>query len=80
LRPGAPARGNRLNFQFGTELAYEIPGGKLGRMLRNATYTGVTPQFWGSCDAICRAHGERLVKPLSERELEGLWLLNTVIA
>ena len=43
----------RLNFQFGTEIAYEIVNGKLGRMLRNATYTGVTPQFWNSCDAIC---------------------------
>jgi TldD protein len=43
----------RLNFQFGVELAYEIEHGKLGRMLKNATYTGITPQFWGSCDAIC---------------------------
>lgn len=43
----------RLNFQFGTELAYEIKKGKLGRMLKNATYTGITPQFWGGCDAIC---------------------------
>ena len=43
----------RLNFQFGTQLAYEIKKGKLGRMLKNATYTGITPEFWGSCDAIC---------------------------
>ena len=43
----------RLNFQFGTEVAYEIKNGKLGRLLKNATYTGMTPQFWGSCDAIC---------------------------
>jgi len=43
----------RLNFQFGTELAYEIKRGKLGRMLKNATYTGMTPQFWAGCDAIC---------------------------
>jgi TldD protein len=43
----------RLNFQFGTEIAHEIKKGKLGRMLKNATYTGMTPQFWGSCDAIC---------------------------
>jgi TldD protein len=45
----------RLNFQFGTELAYEIKGGKMGRLLKNATYTGITPEFWGSCDAICDA-------------------------
>jgi len=43
----------RLNCQFGTEIAYEIVNGKLGRMLKNATYTGITPQFWRSCDAIC---------------------------
>ena len=44
----------RLNFQFGTEIAWEIKGGKLGQLYRNATYTGITPQFWGSCDAVCR--------------------------
>ncbi len=43
----------RLNFQFGTEMAYEIKNGKMGAMIKNATYTGITPQFWGSCDAIC---------------------------
>jgi TldD protein len=43
----------RLNFQFGTEIAWEIKNGKLGRMFKNPTYTGMTPQFWGSCDAIC---------------------------
>ncbi|MBI3039935.1 TldD/PmbA family protein [bacterium] len=43
----------RLNFQFGTELAYEIKNGKLGRMFKNATYTGITPEFWRNCDAIC---------------------------
>ncbi len=45
----------RLNFQFGTEIAQEISHGKLGPLLKNATYTGITPQFWGSCDAICNA-------------------------
>jgi TldD protein len=43
----------RLNFQFGTEIAYEIKNGKWGDLLKNATYAGMTPQFWGSCDAIC---------------------------
>ncbi len=42
----------RLNFQFGTELAWEIKGGKKTRMFKNATYTGITPQFWNSCDAV----------------------------
>ena len=42
----------RLNFQFGTQIAWEIKNGKLGRMLRDPTYTGITPQFWGSLDAV----------------------------
>jgi len=42
----------RLNFQFGTQIAWEIKKGKLGRMLRDATYTGITPVFWGSLDAV----------------------------
>jgi TldD protein len=42
----------RLNFQFGCEAAYEIRGGQLGRLYRNPTYAGRTPDFWGSCDAI----------------------------
>ena len=42
----------RLNFQFGTQIGWEIKEGKLGRMLRDATYTGVTPVFWGGLDAV----------------------------
>ena len=42
----------RLNFQFGTQIAWEIKKGKLGRMLRDATYTGVTPVFWGKLEAV----------------------------
>jgi TldD protein len=45
----------RLNFHFGAEVAYEIKKGKLGRLLRDASYTDVTPRFWSSCDAICDA-------------------------
>lgn len=43
----------RYNFQFGTEIGYEIKNGQLGKMLRNPTYTGITPEFWRSCDAVC---------------------------
>ena len=42
----------RINFQFGTEIGWEIKRGKLGEMVKNPTYTGITPQFWNSCDAI----------------------------
>jgi len=44
----------RVNFQFGTELAYEIKNGKLtGKIYKNPIYTGITPEFWGSCDGVC---------------------------
>ncbi|MDD4888504.1 MAG: TldD/PmbA family protein [Phycisphaerae bacterium] len=43
----------RLNFQFGCEIGWLIKGGKLAGVVRNPTYQGITPQFWGSCDAIC---------------------------
>ena len=42
----------RKNFQFGCEIAWEIKNGKLTRMLKNPRYTGITPVFWGSCDAV----------------------------
>ena len=42
----------RLNFQFGCQIGYEIKNGKKGRMVKNPTYAGMTPAFWGSCDAI----------------------------
>lgn len=45
----------RLNFQFGTEIAWEIRNGKIGEMLKNATYAGITYEFWRSCDAVCNA-------------------------
>jgi TldD protein len=42
----------RLNFQFGCEIGYEIKKGRLGRMLRNPTYTGIGPKFWQSMDML----------------------------
>jgi TldD protein len=42
----------RKNFQFGCEIAWEIKNGKLGRMLKDPRYTGITTEFWNSCDAI----------------------------
>jgi len=42
----------RKNFQFGCEIAWEIKNGRLGRMLKDPRYTGITPEFWGSCDAV----------------------------
>jgi TldD protein len=43
----------RLNFQFGDQAGWLIKNGKLTDLVKNPTYTGITPRFWGSCDAIC---------------------------
>jgi TldD protein len=51
----------RLNFQFATEVAYEIIGGKRGRLLKNPTYTGITYELWRSCDAIGDASSYRML-------------------
>ena len=42
----------RLNFQFGCEIGWEIRDGAIGRMPRNTTYTGISPRFWSSLDAV----------------------------
>jgi TldD protein len=43
---------HRLNFQFGPQIGYEIKNGKRGKIYKQPTYTGVTPQFWGSLDRV----------------------------
>ncbi|HUT02713.1 MAG TPA: TldD/PmbA family protein [bacterium] len=43
----------RLNFQFGCEIGWEVKNGQLGDVIKSPTYTGITPEFWNSCDAIC---------------------------
>jgi TldD protein len=43
----------RYHFQFSTEIGWEIKGGKRTRMLKNPSYSGITTEFWGSCDAVC---------------------------
>ena len=42
----------RVNFQFGCEMARRIKDGKLTGLYRNPNYTGITTEFWGSCDAV----------------------------
>jgi TldD protein len=42
----------RINFQFGCEIAWRIENGKLTQLYKNPNYTGITPEFWGSCDAV----------------------------
>ena len=54
----------RLHFQFEGEAAWEIRGGERGRLLRNPSYAGVTPEFWRSCDAVCSPSEWRLISLL----------------
>jgi len=46
---------HRLNFQFGPQISWEIKNGKVGKMYKKPTYTGITPQFWGSMDRVAGA-------------------------
>ncbi len=50
----------RLNFQFGTQAGWLIRDGRLTQMVKNPIYTGITPDFWGRCDAICGPQEWRL--------------------
>jgi len=43
----------RYNFQFNCEKGYVIHNGSLGEMVRGPAYSGITPEFWNSCDAVC---------------------------
>jgi TldD protein len=45
----------RYQFQFSAEIGWEIKNGKKTRMLKNPSYSGITTEFWNSCDAICNA-------------------------
>jgi TldD protein len=42
----------RVNFQFGCEAAWRIKDGKLTELYKNPNYSGITTEFWGSCDAV----------------------------
>ncbi|MFU2158580.1 MULTISPECIES: TldD/PmbA family protein [Caldisericum] len=42
----------RLNFQFGTEIGYEIKNGKIQDMVKNPSYSGITYEFWRNLDGV----------------------------
>jgi len=42
----------RYNFQFGGDAFWLIENGKRSHMLRDVIYHGITPEFWGRCDAV----------------------------
>ena len=50
----------RLNFQFTTEIAWEIKNGRVGRVVKNPLYTGITPEFWGRCSGVAGRQAWRL--------------------
>ncbi len=43
----------RYNFQFNCEKGYRIKNGSIEEMVRGPGYSGITPEFWNSCDAVC---------------------------
>jgi len=45
----------RYNFQFSLEIGWLIEDGKIVGMVKNPSYSGITTEFWNSCDAICGA-------------------------
>lgn len=50
----------RLNFQFGCEIGWLIEDGEITAMVRQPSYTGITPEFWRSCDAVADAQTWRV--------------------
>jgi TldD protein len=50
----------RYNAQFGGQLFYEIKEGKITKMIEDVAYQMRTPEFWGSCSAICDERDYRL--------------------
>ncbi len=44
----------RLNFQFNTQIGYRIIDGEIKAMLKDVTYQGISPEFWGSTSGLTR--------------------------
>lgn len=49
----------RYNFQFGGDAFWLIENGKRTHMVRDVIYHGITPEFWGRCDAVADASHRR---------------------
>jgi len=50
----------RLSFQFGTEIGWRIKDGEITNLVKNPSYTGITPQFWNSADAVADKNDFRM--------------------
>ena len=55
----------RLHFQFEGEAAWEIRDGRRMGLVRNPSYAGRTPDFWGGCNAVCSPSDWRLMSLLN---------------
>jgi TldD protein len=42
----------RNNFQFGSQMAYEIKGGKIAHAVRDFAYQSNSVEFWNACDLV----------------------------
>ncbi|MHA2090843.1 MAG: TldD/PmbA family protein [Candidatus Kariarchaeaceae archaeon] len=43
----------RLSFQFGCEIGWRVEKGEITGLIKNPSYTGITPKFWNSANAVC---------------------------
>ena len=50
----------RYNFQFSSQLCYEIKDGKITGLVNDAAYQSNTREFWNSCTQVCDAQDYRL--------------------
>lgn len=50
----------RYNFQFSSQLCYEIRNGEIAGMVNGAAYQSNTQEFWNACSAICDQDDYRL--------------------
>lgn len=50
----------RYNFQFSSQLCYEIKNGEISGMVKDAAYQSNTQEFWNSCTKICDSRDYRL--------------------
>jgi TldD protein len=55
----------RLHFQFEGEAGWEVRNGERGRLVRNPSYAGVTPELWGRCDSVCSRSEWKLMSLLN---------------
>ena len=50
----------RYNFQFSSQLCYEIKNGEIAGMVKGAAYQSNTQEFWNACTSICDQNDYRL--------------------